>query len=97
MPDSKLEEKFYVPCRVARGMFSSEYLVELMDFDGDKKVGFVDKSSVKIEREPKGSGYIDGLLKVISICKSGFKALIQLPTEMQERVYVQAGKLETFV
>ncbi len=97
MPDSKLEEKFYVPCKVARGMFSSEYLVELMDFDGNKRGGFVDKSNIRIEREPKGSECVNGLLKVMNIYKSGFKALIQLPTEMQDRIYVRASKLETFI
>jgi hypothetical protein len=97
MLNNKLEEKFYIPCKVGKGTFSSEYLIEITDFNNEKKRDFVDKTSVKIRREPQDNEYVDGFLKIIKIYKSGFKALIQLPTENCDRIYFPADKLELFI
>lgn len=94
---TQLEEKTYVKCKVAQGMFSSEYFIKISDFDGSTKWGFADKGSVKLGRELKEGEILEGLARVHLIEEYKDKYLIQLPTEQCDRMFIQRDKLELFV
>lgn len=97
MPDTQLEEKLYVKCKVAQGMFSCEYFIRLKDFYGNTMWGFADKESIKIQKEPQTSESLDGLARVFLIEEQKDKYLIQLPTEQCDRLFVSKDRLELFV
>ena len=97
MPKNKLEEKTYVRCKVREGIFSSEYYIGVLSLTGEYAAGFADKESVKIEREPQEGKTLEGLSQVHLIQEYKDKYLIQLPTEMQDRMFVSKDKLELFI
>lgn len=97
MPKSKLEEKRYVKCKVREGIFSSEYYIGVINLNGEYVAGFADKESVKIEREPQKGESLEGQARVYLIEEYKDKYLVQLPTEMQDRMFVSKDKLELFV
>lgn len=96
MPRIKLEAKTYIKCKVNIGIFSSEYHISVTDIEGKSIAGFADRQSVKVEKEPQFES-LEGLARVHIIDEYKDKYLIQLPTEMQDRIFVSKEGLEFFI
>ncbi|MFH0831465.1 MAG: hypothetical protein V1886_01190 [archaeon] len=94
---TQLEAKMYIKCKVSKGIFSSEYHIAVANIKGEYTAGFADKQSVKIKKEPQEGETLEGFAKVYLIEEHKDKYLIQLPTEMQDSIFVPKERLELFI
>ena len=65
----------FVPCRVAKGFFDTEFLVIVAGSSA-----YVSRSNVRLEQDPI-DGEVDGFVTAYPIERSGDRLLVELPGE----------------
>lgn len=71
----------WLPCEVANGMFSTEYAVSGVDFDGKAFSLFAEADEVSADPEKLCCGVVKGHLKVELVGVAENMAIIRLPRE----------------
>jgi hypothetical protein len=76
-------EYYFLPCKVSKGLFSTERQVSVRLQDGREFVAFVDERNVQIKSDQhlKSEEAVDGWIKVFPVKVTETKALVDLPTQ----------------
>jgi hypothetical protein len=72
-------EYFLLPCKIARGLFTSERQITIRLLDGRQFVAFVDERNVKEVHAPNHDNVVDGWVKVSPVKMIGEDAWVDLP------------------
>lgn len=80
MAKKKIVTEIRIKCKVARGMFSSEWAVTIELGGGRRVAALVDRSLVKVAREPAAGEQVPGELQVFLVQEKENTLLLELPT-----------------